>query len=181
LFVVTVGQYHRQMKLKLLVLLFLSACSSERPAVVESKAQRLLTSPEFIFKTADNIRGKSFEEGEDATSAFSYQYFSIPDRPDHKWLRCVWNGGVEQLPIIQDFYMDARQTIVVYSQGSRDDNDKLFAGKTVALTVLERHRIVGKYMNYWSLRGQTKEAWIERSQNIKESIKSILESEAEAN
>ena len=78
-------------------------------------------------------------EGEDATSAFYYFFYSLPDADEVSKVRMLWNGGGANKPTITDYYLAGTFIWIVERAAERRDLPLLLKGKDAPFqTVRER-------------------------------------------
>ena len=89
----------------------------------------------------NNKRTVAFaEEGEDATSAFYYFYYSLP-REEVAKVRMLWNGGAGNKPTITDYYITAAFILIIERTAERRDLPLLLKGKDAAFETI-RQRLI---------------------------------------
>ena len=88
---------------------------------------------------ANNKRTVAFAvEGEDATSAFYYFYYSLPGEDVAK-VRMLWDGGAGNKPTMTDYYITATFILIIERSAERSDLPMLRKGKDAAFqTIKER-------------------------------------------
>jgi hypothetical protein len=78
-------------------------------------------------------------DGEDATSAFYYFFYGLPDADEVSKVRMLWNGGVTNKPTITDYYVVGTFIWIIERTAERRDLPLLLKGKDVPFqTVGER-------------------------------------------
>src|SRR6266540_4636326 len=89
---------------------------------------------------ANNRRTVTFAtEGEDATSAFYYFFYSLPDEDEVSKVRMLWNGGSANKPTITDYYLAGTFIWIIERIADRRDLPLLLKGEDAPFqTVKER-------------------------------------------
>ncbi|PYK12000.1 MAG: hypothetical protein DME65_05465 [Verrucomicrobia bacterium] len=78
-------------------------------------------------------------DGEDATSAFYYFFYSLPDADEVSKVRMLWNGGATNRPTITDYYLAGSFIWIIERTAERRDLPLLLKGKDARFqTVSER-------------------------------------------
>jgi hypothetical protein len=80
-------------------------------------------------------------EGEDATSASYYFFYTLPGDDRLAKVRTLWNGGYENKPTIKDYYLDGSSIFIVERSAERRDLPVLIKGRDAAFETLKEHTI----------------------------------------
>jgi hypothetical protein len=76
-------------------------------------------------------------EGEDATSAFYYFFYRLPEAEALTKVRMLWNGGAQNKPSITDYYLEGDAVQVVERSAERSDLPALLKGQDAPSQILK--------------------------------------------
>jgi len=82
------------------------------------------------------------EEGEDATSAHYYFFFSDGDSI-HR-VRWVWNGGAQNAPTVTEYEIEAGGIRIKHMKGRRDEIKDLVKGREAKLDLVSQYLLTCK-------------------------------------
>lgn len=122
---------------------------------------------------------RRFDMGEDATSGFTYHVYTEKSRVVK--IRAIWNGGAQNVPTVDDFYFEGKQsTPVLYVKRSinRRGVNSVIDGSNRSLAALEKLYFKDWKLIKWLEKGKVvpkgDARWTNRESDILEDAKSQL-------